>query len=176
MTDIKTNQYWLSAVEDFILFRKGKIDAATLAERNPEFKVRVGSAYTAFKERVDIIVPEGCPLQIIPKLALAAQKENGDVNRIECEICIAYQPAWNALGQWSKLKEICETQKSVVFDLSVIEPYYRSNKETCIDMRYCLREGSHGDCDGYGIEDDTWLVGLLNEDGSWFREWYIEGD
>ena len=177
MTDIKTNQYWLTAVADLIRFRHGEIDTATLAELYPDFNVRDGYLERGFKESIYITIPEGCPLHIIPKIAHAVEQEPNDINRVdECEICIAYQPAWEKFTRWSKLREICAEKKSIVFRMSAEDELWRYSGKPIIDIRYLLREGGHGDCDGYGIEDDTWLVGLLFEDGTWFREWYIEGE
>ena len=177
MTDSKTNHYWLTAVEDLNRFRKGEFDAATLAERHPEFEVRKGCMYRDMKECVDITVPEGCPLQMIPKIAHAVERETDDVNRIDdCEVRFAYQPAWEQFTRWPKLQKICEDKQSVVFDMRAEDKWWRDSGKPIIDIRFLLHEGGHGDCDGYGIEDDTWLVGLLFENGTWFREWHIEGD
>ena len=177
MSEMKNNRFWLNAAEDFRQFRKGNTSMQILIEKYPEFEIKEGwRFYSTIKEAIRLIIPEDCPLPMIPQMVRALKKENDDTNSIHFEIRIAYQPAWEAFTQWTKMQEICDTKKSVVFDISLREPYWRSNKKPCIDIRYLLHEGSHGDCDGYGIEDDTWLVALLNLDGTWFKEWYIEGD
>lgn len=177
MTDIKIGQYWLTVAADIRRFCKGEINADTLAERYPEFEIREGYHYTDFGECINITVPEGCPLQMIAKIAHAAGRETGDVNRInDCGIRITYQPAWEKFTRWSKLKEICAAKRSIVFDMQAKDKWWRNSRNPIIDIRFLLHEGSHGDSDGYGIEDDTWLVGLLFENGTWFKEWYLEGD
>ena len=175
MQEVKNNRFWLSATEDFRRFRKGEISQQELMQKYPEFDIRDGwRMYAGIKEAVRIIIPEDCPLPMIPQIVRAVMEESNDVNMIQYDIRIAYQPVWETLPQRGYLKNICAAKKPVVFRVSYEGPWWRSNEKPCIDMRYCVREGSHGDEDGYGIEDDTWLVGLLKLDGTWLREWYIE--
>lgn len=176
MNKEEDTRYWLTAAEDFRRFRKGEIPMLELIRRYPKFEIKEGShCYVGFKEDVKIIIPEDCPLPMIPQIVSAVEKGNGDVCRIDYDIRIAYQSAWEAFPPLKKIEEICEAKKSVVFKVSLMGKYWRSNLDPIIDIRFCVREGSHGDSDGYGVEDDTWIVGLLNMDGSWFKEWYIEG-
>ena len=37
--------------------------------------------------------------------------------------------------------------------------------ENEIKVMECIKEGSHGDEDGYGVEPDTWMIGYLNREG-----------
>ena len=169
-------QFWLSAAEDFRRFRKGEISMQELIPKYPEFNIQEGWRWNDdIKEAIRMVIPESCPMPMIPPIVCAVKNENGDVGLIHYDIRIAYQPAWAALPQWGKIKEICEAKEPVIFEVSIEGPLWRrSNKEPIVDIRYCVREGSHGDEDGFGIEPDTWIVGLLNMDGTWYREWYIE--
>ena len=172
---MKTEAYWLEAAEDFRRFREGEINKEVLLEKYPEFEIREGwCCYSHIKEAIEVTIPEDCPTTIIPKLVQAMYENSFDVNRIAYKIRVAYQPVWETLPQKGKLQDICKEKESVVFRISLQGAYWRSNLEPCIDIRYCIREGSHGDEDGYGVEDDTWLVALINEDGTWLHEWYIE--
>ena len=172
MKSVKETHFWLSAAEDFRRFRKGEISMHELIQKYPEFDTQKG--YSSYTESVRIIIPEDCPLSVIPQIVSAAREENGDVCCIDYDIRVAYQPAWEAFPQWGKIKEICDAKEPVVFRVSIYDKYWRSNIDPVVDIRHCVHEGSHGDSDGYGIEDDTWIVGLLNMDGTWFKEWYIE--
>ncbi len=175
MEETKNTQFWLSAAEDLCRFRKGQISMQEMIEKYPEFDIKEGWChYSDIKESIRMIIPEDCPLPMISQIERAAHRENDDVSRIDYDIRVPYQPAWEAFPQWGKIKDICDAKKPVVFEISRKGPLWRSNKTSIIDIRYCVKEGSHGDEDGYGIEDDTWIVGLLNLDGTWFREWYIE--
>lgn len=177
MTDNKTDQYWLTAAADIRRFCKGEINAAALAECYPEFEISDGYHYVDFGDCIYVTMPEGCPLQMIAKIAQAAVLQKDDVNRInDCKIRITYQPAWEKFTRWSKLKEVCENKQPIVFEMSARDKWWRDSGEPVIDIRFLLHEGSHGDSDGYGVEDDTWLVGLLFENGTWFKEWHLEGD
>ena len=167
--------FWLAAIEDLRRFRKGQISEQELTQKYPDFEIHKWSCgYTQIKQAVQIIIPADCPLPVIPQIIHAARNENTDVGRIDCDIRIEYQPAWDTFPKWMRLQQMREAQKPAIFRISQHGPNWRSNKEPVIDIRYCVREGSHGDEDGYGVEDDTWLVGLLNLDGTWFREWFIE--
>lgn len=48
-----------------------------------------------------------------------------------------------------RLQQMREAQKPAIFRISQHGPNWRSNKEPVIDIRYCVREGSHGDEGGY---------------------------
>lgn len=175
MQEVKNIQFWVTAAEDFCGFRKGKISTQELMQKYPEFDIQEGwLRYSHIKEAIRIVIPADCPIEMIPLMVKGVKAENDDVCRIDYNIRIAYQSAWEAFPQWGTIKQICEDKKPVTFRISLEGQYWRSNKEPVIDIRYCVREGSHGDEDGYGIEDDTWIVGLLNLDGTWFKEWFIE--
>lgn len=175
MKPVHDMPFWLAAIEDLRRFRKGQISVHELTQKYPDFDIREWSCgYTQITQAVRIIIPEDCPLPVIPQIIRAAHKEDSDVGRIECDIRIAYQPVWDTLPKWIRIQQICEEKVPVVFSISQYGPNWRSNKEPVIDIRYCVHEGSHGDEDGYGVEDDTWIVGLLNMDGTWFKEWHIE--
>lgn len=175
MKETKDTRYWLSAAEDFRRFRKGEIAMLELIERYSRFDIKEGwHCYRGIKEDVKIIIPEDCPQPMIPQIVSAVKHKDGDVNRIDYDIRVTYQPAWEAFSQWHKIKAMCDAKEPVVFDVSLKGKHWRFNIDPIIDIRYCVHEGSHGDCDGYGVEDDTWLVGLLNMDGTWFKEWHIE--
>lgn len=168
-------RFWHTAADDFRLFRRGKLSAQDLKQKYPEFDIQdKRSLYSYIKEAIRIVIPEDCPIEVLPLMVKALKKEDGDVCLIDYDVLIAYQPAWEAFPQWGEIKQICEEKKPVIFRISIYGPYWRSNKEPIVDIRYCVQEGSHGDEDGYGVEDDTWIVGLLNMDGTWYREWYIE--
>ena len=168
-------RFWHTAADDFRLFRRGKLSAQDLKQKYPEFDIRDGwLRYTYVREAIRIVIPADCPLEMLPLMVKRLEDEAGDVCLIDYEAQIAYQPAWEAFPQWGKIKEICTDRQPVTFHISLQGPLWRSNKKPVIDIRYCVREGGHGDEDGYGVEDDTWIVGLLNMDGTWYREWYIE--
>lgn len=167
--------FWHSAAEDFRRFRKGETSMQELMQKYPEFDIKEGYRWKKDTiESIRLVIPENCPIPMIPQIVRAMDNEDGDVCLIAYDIRIAYQPAWEAFPQWGKIKQICEEKEPVLFRVSISGPSWRSNKEPIVDIRYCVREGSHGDSDGYGVEDDTWIVGLLNMDGTWYREWYIE--
>ena len=146
-----------------------------LMPKYPEFNIQEGWRWNKdIKEAIRMVIPESCPMPMIPPIVCAVKNENGDVGLIHYDIRIAYQPAWEAFPQWGKTKAICDAKEPIVFRISIYGKYWRSNIDPIVDIRYCVQEGSHGDCDGYGVEDDTWLVALLNMDGTWFKEWHIE--
>lgn len=173
---MKSESYWREAAEDFIRFRKGELSAKELMGRYPEFHMKEGwRLRSGIKEAVELTIPEDCPLSMLATIVRAVRDEYEDINYIHYDIRVPYQTAWEAFPQWGRFKEICEAKESVIFRISLHGPYWRNNLEPCIDIRCLIREGSHGDSDGYGIEDDTWIVGILNEDGTWLHEWYVEG-
>lgn len=40
------------------------------------------------------------------------------------------------------------------------------NADDSIDVRYCVQHGDCGDSEGFGVEPDTWLTGILGSDGT----------
>jgi len=172
---MKEEQYWLAAAEDFRRFRKGIGTMEDLQNRYPDFRIKESwFKHVGFEQAIQMTIPEDCPLQMIPALVHGAEQEPKDSNEVSYHIRIAYQPAWEAFTQWYQVRQMCETKDSYLFHICYREEGYRSNMGPYIEIRYCVHEGSHGDDDGYGVEDDTWLVALLKDDGTWLREWYIE--
>lgn len=172
---MKEEQYWLAAAEDFRRFRKGIGTMEDLQNRYPDFRIKESwFKHVGFEQAIQMTIPEDCPLQMIPALVHGAEQEPKDSNEVSYYIRIAYQPAWEAFTQWYQVRQMCETKDSYLFHICYREEGYRSNMGPYIEIRYCVHEGSHGDDDGYGVEDDTWLVALLKDDGTWLREWYIE--
>ena len=172
---MKENTYWLKAAEDFCRFRKGAVSMEELQTRYPDFRIKESwFKHVGFDQALQMTIPEDCPVSMIPALVHGAEQEDGDSNEVSYHILMAYQPAWEAFTKWYQVKQMCETKEPYLFRISYRKEGYRSNMGPYIDIRYCVHEGSHGDEDGYGIEDDTWLVALLNDDGTFLREWYIE--
>ena len=172
---MKENTYWLKAAEDFCRFRKGAVSMEELQTRYPDFRIKESwFKHVCFNQALQMTIPEDCPVSMIPALVHGAEQEDGDSNEVSYHILMAYQPAWEAFTKWYQVKQMCETKEPYLFRISYRKEGYRSNMGPYIDIRYCVHEGSHGDEDGYGIEDDTWLVALLNDDGTFLREWYIE--
>ena len=172
---MKENTYWLKAAEDFCRFRKGAVSMEELQTRYPDFRIKESwFKHVGFDQALQMTIPEDCPVSMIPALVHGAEQEDGDINEVSYHIRMAYQPAWEAFTKWYQVKQMCETKEPYLFRISYRKAGYRSNMGPYIDIRYCVHEGSHGDEDGYGIEDDTWLVALLNDDGTFLREWFIE--
>jgi len=172
---MKENTYWLKAAEDFCRFRKGTVSMEELQTRYPDFRIKESwFKHVRFDQALQMTIPEDCPVSMIPALVHGAEQEDGDSNEVSYHIRMAYQPAWEAFTKWYQVKQMCETKEPYLFRISYRKAGYRSDMGPYIDIRYCVHEGSHGDEDGYGIEDDTWLVALLNDDGTFLREWYIE--
>ncbi len=42
-----------------------------------------------------------------------------------------------------------------------------------IIVRKAIREGSHGDEDGYGVEPDTWVSAVLDRNGNFVQPFYL---
>ena len=160
---------WQQAAEDIVLFRKGKLSREELTERYPALQCSIScSRQHGIENSVDFCIPSSCPLPLATQIIVNAEYEpldKGLVGWINWEF--SYCPEWENLRQIGELKYICTNQKSVKFRV-----WYRDKKY--IDIRDCIRMGSHGDEDGYGVEADTWLVAHLNPDGSWRRTWFIE--
>lgn len=168
-------QFWLSLAEQLGQFRKGKITQQELINMFPELEIADGwRKYSSIKEAIDLTIPQECPLSLIPKIVIAACKEEkGEVNLVELHIEVSYQPEWSNLHQIGRLVNMCQTKEPVSFyHVGILK--FRDSNELFVELRMCIKEGSHGDEDGYDVGSDTWLVGILKEDGTWLRKWYVE--
>ena len=167
------NRYWQQIADDIRRYRKDEISREYLTETYPELRIEQRNGrWTAIKDAANIVIPSDCSLPFVAKIAFATKGEPFDVNQVQFDIEFAYQPVWETLPQRGRLKSICEAKKAVIFD-SYIDDGHRYCKPH-VDIRRILEYGDRGDEDGYGIEDDTWLVAKLLQDGTWLREWYVE--
>lgn len=175
METTNKDQFWLSVAEQLGRFRLGEITKQELIDLFPELKITEGRRrYDYVKEAIDWTVPQECPLSLIPKIVIAACKEeNENVNYVNLYVQVAYQPEWVNLRQVGKLEQSCREKEPITF-FHVKAAKFRDTGNMYIELRECIKEGSHGDEDGFDVGSDTWLVGYLKEDGSWLINWHLE--
>lgn len=172
---MKNNQFWLSVAEQLRRFRLGEITKQELINLFPELKITDGwRKYDSIKEAIDWKVPQECPLSLVPKIVIAACKEEQEnVNHVNLNVQVAFQPEWLNLPQIGDLGQSCRTKEPFTFyRISVLKSSKTDN--LYVELRDCIKRGSLGDEDGFDVGSDTWLVGILKEDGTWLINWYIE--
>jgi len=175
MEELKNEQFWLSVAKQLGRFRKGEITKQELVNMFPKLEITNGwRKYDFIKEAINLTIPQECPLPLIAKIVIAASKEEiGNVNSVDLRAQVSFQPEWSALRQIDRLEQTCQAKRPITFFHVGILKFHNSD-ELYIELRNCIKEGSHGDEDGYDVGSDTWLVGILKEDGTWLRNWYIE--
>lgn len=174
METTNKEQFWLSVAEQLRRFRLGEITKQELMDLFHELKIEDGWRKYDSKEAIDWTIPQECPLFLVPKIVIAACKEEkGNVNYVNLRVQVAFQPEWLNLRQVGELEQSCRKKEPITF-FHVKASKFRDTGNMYIELRDCIKEGSHGDEDGFDVGSDTWLVGILKEDGTWLRNWYIE--
>ena len=165
---MKEDSYWLSAAEDIRRFRKGLIPRVELAAKYPELQIQqTGRGWEAIEDAIRITIPKECPLHCAAEIAFSTPYEPNDKCLAQSWLCmeVAFRPEWRELKQTGRLEDICAQEEDVVFDCSV--------GRNAVKLMECIKEGGRGDEDGYGIEDDTWLVAYLTRKGEWKTPFFI---
>ncbi|MBQ0089890.1 MAG: hypothetical protein KBT27_11240 [Prevotellaceae bacterium] len=175
METTNKDQFWLSVAEQLGRFRLGEITKQELIDLFPELKIEDGwRMYDSIKEAIDWTVPQECPLSLVPKIVIAACKEEQEnVNHVNLHVQVAFQPEWLNLRQVGELEQSCRQKMPITFfRVGVLKSSKTGN--LFVELRDCIKEGSRGDEDGFDVGSDTWLVGILKEDGTWLLNWHLE--
>lgn len=164
----KNDSYWSALADDIRLFRKGTISLEEMQNKYPDLDIRGRHLYYSdYKEIIWIVIPRECPLPNALEIAFTTVREQKDLNLAEINGWIfPYQKEWKQLSQIGSLEEICTEQRDVNFRCSI----YGDE----VELRYCIKHGDCGDSDGYGMEDDIWLLARINQKGEWVRPFQIE--
>lgn len=175
MKTAKNEQFWISVAEQLRRFRKGESTKQELIDMFPELEFTNGwRKYDFIKEAIKCTIPQECPLSLIPKIVISAcEEEQGNVNYVNLRVQVAFQSEWLNLRQVGELEQSCRQKKPITFS-RVKASKFRDTGNMYIELRDCIKEGSHGDEDGFDVGSDTWLVGFLKEDGSWLINWHLE--
>lgn len=164
----KNVSYWSALADDIRFFRKGVISLEEMKNKYPELDIREGYiGWHNYKEVMCIVIPRECPFHKALELAFSTDHEPKDKNFADIGGWIfPYQKEWEQLPEIGDLEKICAEQRDVNFHCSV----YGDE----VELRKCIKWGDRGDSDGYGMEDDTWLLARINKKGEWVRPFQIE--
>ena len=178
---MKTEKYWLEAARDMEKFRNGQILRDELIAKYPELRIREDGCgnncpveerknhhcgIRCVEEGIVFKIPKECPLDCAVEIAFSAKNRCEDNFSVKLRgFELPFCPEWKQLKQIGRLRSICECELSIDFRCSV--------KDDIIELRECIQHGDRGDEDGYGMEDDLWLIGKLNRQGKWVVPFYI---